>query len=305
MRRRRAWRSRPRSGTGSMFGRLPDHLRRGQRPAAGQRRSAAVRPGATRAVISVLEGVDPPGELADVGQQLRGQPADQRVPGRCARSQVGQPVLMHGSRSRPRAGTSSSGSSSCRCQRSRFCILVRSASRSSRWSTSSFSSRERGVVLGHAADRARAARPGRSPVRRSGRTCPACGRCCGSRPSASAAPAPPSLRRPAGPAPAGSTRAGSPRPPTPRSLGELAARPPQQLPVPGIGGAAPSRCRRCAADLVDRHRACGCPCGRRLPTRPPWRRSPPSAQRGDGRVGRRTHLSGGAATLLSSHAGRP
>ena len=43
--------------------------------------------------------------------------------------------------SSPLAATSNPGSSSCRCQRSRFCIRVRSPTRSSRWSTKSFSSR--------------------------------------------------------------------------------------------------------------------------------------------------------------------
>ena len=46
---------------------------------------------------------------------------------------------------------------------------------------------------------------------------------------------------------------------------------------------------------------CGCACVHRLQQQPWW--LPPSLW-GDGWAGRRTHLSGGDATLLSSHAGR-
>ena len=48
---------------------------------------------------------------------------------------------------------------------------------------------------------------------------------------------------------------------------------------------------------------CALPCGRGCPTAPPWGCLLPP--RRDSWVGRRTHLSRGDATLLSSHAGRP
>ena len=50
-------------------------------------------------------------------------------------------------------------------------------------------------------------------------------------------------------------------------------------------------------------RTCGCACAHRRQQQPWW--LPPSLERGDdGWAGRRTHLSRGDATLLSSHAGR-
>ena len=68
---------------------------------------------------------------------------------------------------------------------------------------------------------------------------------------------------------------------------------------------APGRRDRLLGELAARsrrpRRRCGCACADRRPGRPcPCL----LLHRGDARAGRRTHLSGGEATLLSSHAGR-
>ena len=210
----------------------------------------------------------------------------------------------HGARRGPGRGRarSSSGSSSCRCQRSRFCAGCASATRSSRWSTSSLSSREagscsaRGRSGSRSAARAMASASIGSDLPRVRALRP------GPRPSASAAPAPPLPGAPAAPAPGGWTRAGSPRrrtPPRPRRT--------PAAPTAAAGDArhrwpAPSRLAQLPADLVDGDGG----------VRALWT-SIPSMHHGgvsflperDSWVGRRTHLSGGDATLLSSHAGRP
>ncbi len=101
----------------------------------------------------------------------------------------------------------SEGSMRCRCQRSRLMIAVRVVHQVLTVVDQQLQLPRGVVVAWRPAGRARAARPGPRPGRRSGRTCRGCARCGAARPSSSAAPAPPAGRRRAGRPPAERTGA--------------------------------------------------------------------------------------------------
>jgi hypothetical protein len=102
---------------------------------------------------------------------------------------------------RRRAVCSRSGSSRCRCQRSRLIALVRSATRCSRWSTSSLTSQDAWSwpAVGRLGSRSAARATASASI---GSDLPRPARRGGPRPSAAVGPAPPAPQRPAGHIPA-------------------------------------------------------------------------------------------------------
>jgi hypothetical protein len=137
-RRRRAWQCRPRSGTGP-----PRRSRPGAWPRSGphtpESSAGSGKPYHPRPQVAG-ELVDARSQHPDRGGELPAD-ADWNDAGTAASQAAMRSSDAPGSRW---AACSSSGSSWCRCQRSRLIVLVRSAMRCSRWSTSSLTSHKTG-----------------------------------------------------------------------------------------------------------------------------------------------------------------
>ena len=230
---------------------------------------------------------------AGSGRRARGR-VGRRCP-RCRRGGAASRSRLRG-RSSERGRGSQPGSSSCRCQR-------KPADHAGSLADEVFAVIDQqphlalgAVEPGDRAGRARVARRGRPPARRSGRTCRTCAPRRGSAPSVSAAPAR-SVRPPrAGRAPDGATDAGSPRPPSGRSAAEpaspSAARRDARVVVVPIVSAATWRPCSSTATAVWVRLCASIP----IVTMP----MSPSIVGGHG-TGRWAHPSRGEATLLSSH----
>ena len=256
----------------------------------------------------VLEVVDRARQLADAAQLVARDPRRGRV---CSRAGAGGRRARSSQRRRgpaPPAGISSSGQRSCRCQRNRRLIagalgdqVARGDRRSSRISQRRPVQAARSGSVSMPSSQRRAGDRERVDRRR---TCPRSRGAPARRPSASAAPARPARRAPAGTAPARRRHAGSPRSPTPaRSSTPRAQRSSSPNARARVAGTVSLPSSSTGPALVDRRQRVGA----LVRVRPDHDHLPPSLRRmlsGEADL-RRTHLSRGDATLLSSHAGDP